>query len=103
MNRGSTPKVSGMPDLISWRTTSSGTKEENDFSDVRSSESRRFQFRDLLDIRRWTGGRIEIEAFNRLQLPGHVFDRTRQPARGEKDEEQLDHGETNDDGHHQSI
>ena len=26
-------------DLISWRTTSSGTNEENDFSDVRSSEA----------------------------------------------------------------
>src|SRR5882762_3339027 len=37
--RGSTPKVSGMPDLISCRTTSRGTKEENDFSDVRSSEA----------------------------------------------------------------
>ena len=28
-----------MPDLMSWRTTSSGTKDENDFSDVRSSEA----------------------------------------------------------------
>ena len=28
-----------MPDLISWRTTSSGTKEENDFSEVRNREA----------------------------------------------------------------
>jgi len=28
-----------MPDLISWRTTSSGTNEENDLSDVRNSEA----------------------------------------------------------------
>src|SRR5258708_8174393 len=39
MNRGSTPKVNGMPDLMSWRTTSSRTKEENDFSEVRSNEA----------------------------------------------------------------
>src|SRR5882762_9054426 len=37
--RGSTPKVSGMPDLISCRTTSSGTKEENDLSEVRNREA----------------------------------------------------------------
>src|ERR1700737_1133805 len=37
--RGSTPKVSGMPDLISCRTTSRGTKEEKDCSDVRKSEA----------------------------------------------------------------
>ncbi len=66
-----------MPDLMSWRTTSSGTKEENDFSDVRSSEAADSSFADLLDIRGRTRGRIEIEAFDVLQLPGHVFDRAR--------------------------
>src|SRR5207247_10847423 len=37
--------------------------------------SRRFQLRDLLDIRWRKRGHIKIEAFNGLQLPGHVFDR----------------------------
>jgi hypothetical protein len=88
-----------MPDLMSWRTTSSGTKEENDFSDVRNSEAADSSFAISWRPR----GRIEIEAFDRLQLTGHVFDRARQPARGEEDEEQLDHGETNDHDHHQPI
>ena len=62
-----------------------------------------FEFRDLLNIRWGTRGCIEVEAFDRLQLPRYVFDRARQPARGEEDEEQFDYGETNDDNHHQSI
>src|ERR1700730_663649 len=47
--------------------------------------------------------RIKIETFDGLQLTGHVFHRPRKPPRSKKDEEQLDHGETNDDDHHQSI
>ena len=37
--RFSTPRASGMPDLISPLTTSTGAKEENDRSELRSSEA----------------------------------------------------------------
>src|SRR6266536_4401959 len=38
-NRASTPKVSGCPDLISSLTTSRGTKEENDCSELRNKDA----------------------------------------------------------------
>jgi hypothetical protein len=47
------------------------------FQRCSQQRSCRFQLGDLLDIRRRTRGRIEIEAFNGLQLPRHIFDRTR--------------------------
>src|ERR1700682_2047329 len=76
-NRDSTPKASGMPDLTSWRTTSRGTKGGEGLQRGPKQRSCGFQAGDLPDIGRPRRGRVKMQAFDFLQLPGHAFDRLR--------------------------
>jgi hypothetical protein len=101
-NRGSTPKASGIPDLMSCRTTSSGTKEENDFSDVRSSEAAD----SSLAISRILDGRDAGTSNCRLSMASNCCDTNRSslnssaphiaPSRGGRMRCQQDQGSGND-------
>ena len=84
-------QVSGMPDLMSCRTISSGTNEENDFSELRSSEAAD----SSLAISRILDGRDAGTSNCRLSIACNccdTFSTGRDSRRGrEIDEEQLDH------------